>query len=1281
MSGRARWRIGFDIGGTFTDFILYDSAEGALRLHKRLTSVPDPSDAALAGLEELVSMAGIQLADVGELLHGTTLVTNAVIERRGAPLGLITTAGFRDVLEMGIEQRYDIYDLFLTFPDPMVPRARRIGVPERLDRDGQVLTPLDLDAVRAALTGFVKDGVQAVAVCFLHSYRNPAHEQAVAALIREEFPQIAVSLSSEVVAELREYQRCATTCANAYVQPLMDRYLGRLEAALAARGFRGAFRLMHSAGGLVSPAAARAFPIRLLESGPAGGGLATALFGDLAGHRDVISFDMGGTTAKACLIEHGRAEIAAEMEAGRTHRFKKGSGLPIKAPTIDMIEIGAGGGSIASIDEVGLLRVGPHSAGSAPGPACYGRGGTQPTVTDANLLLGYYDPGFFLGGRMSLDLEAARCAVGALGDKLGLTVEETAHGIQKVVVESMAAAARVHLVEKGKDPRNYAMVGFGGAGPAHAAEVARALGVKEVIVPPASGAASALGFLAAPLSFETVRSHPVEFTAPFDGAALAAVLAQLEAQGRALLLEAGVAPGDVTVERSADMRLVGQMHEITVPLPDGALTPDRVEEIRASFVATYATRYATPPAGARFEAINFRVRCVGPTPTLVLHGAVGGATDAPKRKGTRRAWFAHAWHDTLVLDRYALTPGDAFDGPAIIEEREATTILAPGDRLSVDEALNLRIAVAQTTAAPARITRDTPVQDAMQIIESDPIGLEIMWSRLVTVVEEMWWTVCRTAFSLVISEAQDFACEMLDASGEPLAHSPRAMPVFNLTLPRAVKALLAAYPAETLRPGDVLVTNDPWLCAGHLYDIAVVTPVFHENRLIALMGTVGHVSDIGGARDSMRAREIFDEGLQIPPMKLAERGVPNETLWRLLRENVRNPDQVLGDVQSFLSANALGAERLAAFVREYGMHDLRALAAVVQGRSERAMRDAIRAIPDGTYSAVTVNNPAGEKLSYPLKLTVTGDEIELDFDGAPPQQPRGAINCTLNYTEAHATYPLKCMLTPGVRGNAGCYRPFRVKAPEGSILNARRPAAVNMRTRSGWYLSPSIFRALSDAAPDRVQAFTGLPIAVNIYGLNAEGQPYSDILFTGGGQGASAARDGKSGLLWPTSASNTSIELLESRVPVLIEEKEYTTDSGGPGRFRGGLGQRVKLRKLSDDGLTTLLAIFPESIGVDTPGLFGGHHGGRSSGILRRPDGTMIRDLGVGELLQLSRADEVLDIHVPGGAGFGDPAERSRIAVADDVAAGLVSPGAARKEYGADERALAAAMAPREAAD
>lgn len=795
---------------------------------------------------------------------------------------------------------------------------------------------------------------------------------------------------------------------------------------------------MHSAGGLVSPETARTFPIRLLESGPAGGGLATTLFGKLAGHKNVISFDMGGTTAKACMIEDGAIGIAPMLEAGRVNRFAKGSGLPIKAPVIDMIETGAGGGSIAAIDEVGLLKVGPHSASSDPGPACYGLGGTRPTVTDANLVLGYYDPGFFLGGRMSLDVDAARRAVASVASPLGLSTEEAAWGIHKVVVESMGAAARVHLVEKGKDPRHYAMVGFGGAGPAHAVDVARVLGVKQVIIPPA------------------------------------------------------------------------------------------------------------------------------------------------------------------------------------------------------------------------------------QRIEADPVSLEIMWSRLVNVVEEMWLTVCRTAFSLVISEAQDFACELLDPEGETLAHSPRAMPVFNLTLPRAVRALLERYPADTLKPGDVLVTNDPWLCAGHLSDIAVVTPVFLGNRMVGLMGTVGHVSDIGGTKDSLRAREIYEEGFQIPPMKLYEAGQLNETLTRLLGENVRNAGQVLGDLHSFVAANRIGAERLLVFLQDYGMEDLRALASVVQDRSEKAMRDAISALADGTCHGSVSNNPLGTRMTYPLALTVRGDTIHLDFTGAPPQLPQGGLNCTLSYTMAHATYPLKCMLTPSVRGNADCYRAFSVYAPEGSILNCDKPLAVNLRTRTGWYIAPNIFRALSAAAPRQVQAFTGLPVAASVYGRDVHGNTYSDMLFVGGGQGGSAHGDGKSGLLYPTSAANTSIETFEARVPVLVTEKSYITDSGGAGQYRGGLGQRVRLRKIADDGLATFISLYPE--GVDNPiqGLFGGHAGGGASGRVLDTSGRTLRDVGTGDLVQVTQAGEIVELVLAGGAGYGPLSGRNPDAIARDIALELVSPEAANRDYGVE---------------
>ncbi|MCL4676677.1 MAG: hydantoinase B/oxoprolinase family protein, partial [Pararhodobacter sp.] len=547
-----------------------------------------------------------------------------------------------------------------------------------------------------------------------------------------------------------------------------------------------------------------------------------------------------------------------------------------------------------------------------------------------------------------------------------------------------------------------------------------------------------------------VRSLRIELSPDFDPAPVRAILTDLEAEGRSHLVAAGVAAADITVEIQADMRLVGQMHEILVSLPVGPIGQDSLPAIRDAFARAYEARYTEVFEGARIEAVNFRVRCVGPQPTISVKGAAGGGAQDARIKGHRRAWFDDGAAEATVYDRYALRPGDHFNGPAIIEERESTTVVGPHDRVRVDKALNLCIEVAARRAAEARVAAGMTRAEAVRHIQADPIGLEIMWSRLVNVVEEMWQTVCRTAFSLVISEAQDFACELLDPHGETLAHSPRAMPVFNLTLPRAVKALLERYPAETLKRGDVLITNDPWLCAGHLFDIAIVTPAFIDGRLVGLMGTVGHVSDIGGTKDSLKAREIYEEGLQIPPMKLFEAGKPNETLFRMIAQNVRNGEQVIGDIQSFVTANVIGAERLEAFMAEYGMEDLGALAQVVQDLSEKAMRDAVRAIPDGTYRATITNNPLGEVMTYPVAIRVAGDAMEIDFDGAPPQLAQGGLNSTLNYTSAHATYPLKCMLTPKVRGNAGCYRPFTVTAPEGSILNCTYPASVNIRTRTGW---------------------------------------------------------------------------------------------------------------------------------------------------------------------------------------------------------------------------------------
>jgi len=1260
------YRVGIDIGGTFTDFILFDETASQIQLYKHLTTPDDPSKGALDGLDRLLARAGVASADVEEIVHGTTLVANAVIERKGARLGMITTDGFRDVIEIGTEQRYDIYDLALPYPEPLVPRARRLEIDERIGSDGGVITAMNEAGVIAAADRLIQDGVEAIAVCLMHAYRNNAHERRVRELVLTRHPDIAVSISSEVVAEISEHPRFVTTCANAYVQPLMARYLTKLRDGLAGKGFGGTLHLMHSAGGLVSVSEARDFPIRLLESGPAGGALATTWFGKQAGYENVIAFDMGGTTAKTCLIENGMADIAAYLEAGRVARFRAGSGLPIRAPVVDMIEIGAGGGSIASVDKVGLLQVGPRSAGASPGPACYGRGGADATVTDASVALGYYDPDFFLGGRMSLDWSAAQTALDALAEPLGLTSTEAAWGIHQVVGENMASATRIHLVEKGKDPRAYAMIAFGGAGPAFAARVARILGIGKVIVPQASGAASAFGFLTAPLSFDLVRSRPMVVSEGVGDLSRDPGFGDLVAEGRARLVASGVAPDTIATELNADMRLVGQVHEITVPIPKGG----GYAAIRAAFRNVYQARYTQVPGDAELEVLSFRVRVSGPPPQIAIGPAEPDGAGGQALKGQRQAHFGEGFVETRVYERRSLRPGDTFRGPAIIEEPEATTLVFPDDRVEIDAHGNICIAIAAAQARAETPIGNTKAQIVARI-EADPISLEIMWSRLVTVAEEMWQTVCRTAYSLIISESQDFGCSILDADGNNLAHSARVMPVFNLTLPIVAKAILERYPADTLKPGDVLVCNDPWLCAGHLFDVAVITPVFKGGRVVALMGTVGHVGDIGGTRNGMKASELYEEGLQIPPMKLVREGVENEDLFRLMGENIRDPQQVLGDIRSLIAANATGARRLTGFLDEYGLPDLEALADVIQDRSEKAMREAVAAIPDGEFNASVTFNPLGEKIELPVNLTIKGETIEVDFKGAPPEIPLGGINCTMSYTLAHATYPLKCMLTPQVRGNAGCFRPFRVRAPAGSIMNCNKPAPVSLRTRTGWYTSPNIFRAISDSAPGKVIAHTGLPSLMTVYGKTAEGKLFYDHLLSGGGQGGSRDRDGKSSLLWPTSAATSSVELLESRSPVVIHEKRFVRDSGGAGRRRGGLGARIRLSKRYDDGMPITVFVSPEGVDAPIPGLFGGAHGLCAHGLLLNERGEIVENCGSGGLFEIDRTDRIVELQMTGGSGFGDPLERPLDAIEQDLAEDYIGPEAAEAVYRLSKRRAA----------
>jgi len=695
MGGTATARIGVDVGGTFTDLVLHDQARDLVATGKLLTTPDDPSEAIIAGIERLLSETGLTTADLHSIVHGTTLVTNTVIERTGARIGLLTTAGFRDVIEIGRETRYDLYDLFLEAPPTLVPRHRRLEIAERIDSDGQVLLALDEAAVRDAVRRLVEEeGIEALAVGFLHSYRNGRHEQRVAEIVHELYPSLPLSLSSRVAPEIREFERISTACANAYVQPLMRRYLDRLEAKLASLGFRGRLLIMLSGGGIASVRDAKDYPIRLIESGPAAGAMAASFIARLAGLDHVVSYDMGGTTAKMCLVENGAPDRKFDFEAGRVRRFVKGSGLPLKVSVVDMIEIGAGGGSIARVEEgSGLMKVGPRSAGAKPGPICYGRGGTEPTVTDSDLVLGRLDPGYFLGGEMQLNVQAVQDAIESkLAAKLDVPRDTAALGIRRIVDETMAAATRMHLAEKGRDPRRYTLIAFGGAGPVHAYDLARLLKMRRMVVPLGAGVASALGFLVAPPATDLVRSHVARLER-MDWATVNALLAEMAEEGRELLLEAGAAPEEIRTIPAADMRHVGQGFEIPVPLPSMQLSAADLPAIRQAFFAAYRERFGRTTEDLPIEALSWRVACVAPGRDIRLERARAkdSFTDSARAVcGKREVMFEGAgWLTCTVYDRYALAPGATFEGPALVEERESTCVIGPSAKVTVDAFRNL----------------------------------------------------------------------------------------------------------------------------------------------------------------------------------------------------------------------------------------------------------------------------------------------------------------------------------------------------------------------------------------------------------------------------------------------------------------------------------------------------------------------------------------------------------------------------------------------------------------
>ncbi len=1215
-----RIRLAVDIGGTFTDIVL--DRDGQETTHKVLTTPTMPAEGFLQGVQTVLGETKTDPSDVDLILHGTTLATNALIERKGSLTALFVTQGHRDSLEIASESRFDQYDIMADRSRPLVGRDLRLPVSERINARGEILSDLDEDVVREWFDDLAERRVSSVAVGLLHSYANPRHELRIRELLQERFPAMPISLSCEVCPEIREYERQTTTVANAYIKPVMGRYLEDLRVRLDDHGFRCPCLLMTSGGSLVTIETALEFPVRLVESGPAGGAV---LAGEIARRLDeskIVSFDMGGTTAKICLLDNGEPLLGRLFEVDRSHRFMKGSGIPLKIPVVEMVEIGAGGGSLASVDNLGRIKVGPESAGAEPGPACYGSGGEHPAVTDANLLLGRLAPDSLAGGSIPLSTDAASGALDShLGQFLGCDTDAAAMGLVEIVDENMASAARVHAIERGMEIHERTMVAFGGAAPLHAARLAEKLDIERVVVPDNAGVGSAVGFLLAPVAYEVVRSHYTRLSA-FPARTISALFEDMESEARGVVA-LGAPRRDVRVMRHAFARYTGQGHEVRIDLPLRSFTDDDAGLVTELFEEAYKAQFSRTVPGLEVEVLTWSVtvralRDFGNSVQGPLDASIAARSEShrpityPGYSGAR---------SSAIYRRNALKPGTQIDGPAAIAETQTTTIVPPGWHCDVDPDSNLVL---------------TRRERATSNLGSG-LRHQVLWDRLIAVVEEQAQAIIRTAFSTTVREAGDLSAGVFDLRGRMLAQAVTGTPGHVNAMAAAVNYFLERFPVPSMKEGDVYITNDPWLGTGHLFDFTIVTPCFRNGAPVGIFASTVHVVDIGGPGFGPDAGQVFEEGLCIPIMRLFDGGEPVGSVFDIVRANVREPVQVTGDLYSLVTSNEVGCRRLRELMDEFGMNGLDEIAEHIIETSRNAMLREIRQLPRGTWSQEMTIDGYDSPVLLKAALSIGDDGIDVNFDGTSAVSPWG-INVPLTYTQAYASFGIRSMIGRTVPNNTGSLEPVRISAPSGSILNAPRPCAVTVRHVIGQMLPDVVLGCLDQIKPGSVPAEGSSslwnPSLLGGHGVTGnhdygQATPFSVTVFHSGGTGARPGKDGLSATAFPSGVRNTPVEITESIAPVIFTRKELRPDSGGAGKYRGGDGQTIEVEH-AEGAPFAVLALF-DRINHPARGRQGG--GDAAPGAIRLASGKTLKGKGK----QIVPAGDRLILELPGGGGLGSP--------------------------------------------
>jgi len=1247
------YAVAVDIGGTFTDLVAFDRAAGTVAYAKS----PTTYDNLVEGILTCFAKAQISPRDVTLASHGTTLVINSLLQRHGAKAALVTTRGFRDLVEIGRGNRADPLDLHFRRNDPFILRDRRFEVAERLDAGGRVHEPLDVAGLRQLAAQLKALGTESIAIFFLHSYLNPEHENEAAAVLKELLPDCFVTVSNALCREISEYERVSTVVANAYVGPQIDSYIRRLERDLSARGFSGSLFMMGSNGGLLSVERTCRQPLALVESGPIGGCIGAGAYAAALGLKNVIAFDMGGTTAKCALVSDGIFSVDSVYFVG-------GSifGVPIKSSVIDIVEVGSGGGSIARVDAKGQLHVGPESAGSAPGPVCYGRGGTEPTVTDANLLLGRINEDNFLGGELRLDRPETMQAMRALAARVGFDGGEgavrLADGIISIATVIMAGAIRRVSIEHGLDPRDFVLFAYGGGGPLHASALARELKIPTVVIPPEPGNFSAMGMLFADARLDQSKT----FLTPLTEESMETMRRELAVMedSIAVSLKQEFGAGTPRFERHAEMRYRGQHNNIKVPIPD----IDSLAALKKSFETVYR---------GRFGQINE----TGPIEFQVLLSS-GFATVQrpdiarlprpihPETAPTVRAvhFGAAGLQQAKVYQRFALKPGFAAAGPAVIEEYGSTTLVWPGDRFEVGTLMELRVTCGE--AVQRRAARPEAAAEKRAL---DPITIEVLRHGIVSVADQIEANVTRSAYSHQISEYRDYSVAFIGLQGELIAQCRRGIPTFVAdSISRAVIDGIAVYGYENLHHGDFILCNHPEVQGQHLNNTVMFTPVYagpERGTLIGFFGINMHWIDVGGQIVGLKSKDVFMEGLQLRSVKIWSKGELVEEVYRIVEDNTRYPHELMGDVRAQYMGCLMGRDLTTSLADRYGTETFQRAMATILDQCETAARARIRSIPNGTYHGESFLDNDGlneEAVPLKVKVVVEDESVTVDFTDMPDELPTAFNSGYYGGGRTVARLAYKYLIASDLPPNEGTYRALKMILPQGKMISASRSAPIASYSLPLPSIIDTVIRAMEHAMPAEVTAgHFGSHSSVRFYGQRPDGRFFSCHDGGVGGHGASSTHDGGGPFRTLSHGDNrlVPIETHERSYPFLLQEFGMRCDSAGPGKWRG-CGGTVKQYLIT--GPCTLYLNFDRTLCLPW-----GVHGGGTG----QPGRALVYKLGAAEPLIFTKVSgvaldkgDIVRLETGGGGGYGAATERSLELVQRDLDCGYISREGAMRDYG-----------------